>query len=186
MSNGDELREQLAGQVRVLRIIVAAITLGPVAYLGFVLVTAAPVAQAGGANQTLAYVAYALAAAAVAARLVAPMLIGTRLRRQIAAGTWPPPAPPGGPPAPTTDAGKLCAVYLIRTIIAIAILEGATFFLIFVYQQQRDPLALGAAALLTLGIALHFPSPARVIEWVERQLEKLDEDRQVEQFRRSD
>ena len=183
MSNGDDLRAQLAGQVRVLRIIVAAVALGPAAYLGFAFATAPPDAAAGGGNALLAYAAYAMAAAAVAARFVAPTLIGTKLRRQVAAGAWP---PPGGPAALATDEGKLCAVYLIRTIIAIALVEGPAFFLIFVYQQQRDPVALGAAALLILGIALHFPSPARVAEWVERESEELDEDRQLAQFRRSD
>ncbi|HVX60236.1 MAG TPA: hypothetical protein VHC19_06540, partial [Pirellulales bacterium] len=68
--------------------------------------------------------------------------------------------------------------------IAVAILEGAAFFLVVAYQLERNPLALAVAIPLIIVIAAHFPTPARVAEWVERQLRRLDEDRQLEQLRR--
>lgn len=183
MSSGEDLREQLAGQVRVLQIIVAAITLGPVIFLGVVLAMP-PGAKPGGGNISLTYLACGAAAAAVLARLVVPPLLVRGFRRQIAAGAWPPPGAGNSPAAPLSDAGKLAAVNTVRTIVSVAILEGAAFFLIVAYQTERNPLSLGPAVLLVLMIAAHFPTRGRVADWVEMQLPRLDEDRQLEQFRR--
>lgn len=185
MSNGDDLREQLAGQVRVLQIIVAAITLGPLGFLGYVLATPPPGPPAAGAgNVSLTYIACGAAAVAVIAWLVVPPLVLRSQRRQIAAGQWPPSdSGDSSPAAPMSDAGKLCAAYTVRAIVAVALLEGAAFFAIVAYRQEREPLALGAAILLTAMIATHLPTPGRVAAWVEGQLARLDEDRQAERFR---
>ena len=88
MSTSDNSPEQFAGQVRVLQIIVAAVTLGPLIYLGVVLSTAPPGNRgADGSDGLLTYLAFGMAAAAVIARLVVPPLVALRFRRQIAAGT---------------------------------------------------------------------------------------------------
>jgi hypothetical protein len=185
MSIGDDLREQLAGQIRVLQIIVAAITLGPLGFLGYVLLTPLPGPPAAGAGKVpLTYMACGAAVAAVIAWLVVPPLVLRSQRRQIAAGQWPPAGSGDNSlAAPMSDAGKLCAAYTARTIVAVALLEGAAFFAIVAYRQEREPLALGAAILLTAVIATHLPTPGRVAAWVEGQLQQLDEDRQAEQFR---
>ena len=185
MSSSDDLRETLAGQVRVLQIIVAAVAFGPAAFLGYVLSTApAGAAAAGAGNVSLTYLACGAAVAAVIARLFVPPFIVRGFRRQIASGAWPPPGQAGASlAAPLSDAGKLAAVYSVRTIVSVAILEGAAFFTVLAYLQERDPLALGAAVLLMSIIAAHFPTRTRVAEWVETQLPQLDEDRQEEQFR---
>ncbi|HET6879379.1 MAG TPA: hypothetical protein VFI31_04465 [Pirellulales bacterium] len=186
MSTGQNWQDQCAAQVRVLRIIVTAITLGPLVYLGVVLFALPPGGGAAGVGQlSFTYLACGMAVVSVAAWAIAPSVVARKLRRQIAAGTWPPPGQnETSLAAPSSDAGKLCAVYQVRTIIAIAILEGAAFFLVFAYQQHRDPWALGVAVLLMVMIAAHLPTRARVAEWVERQLLGLEEDRQLEQFRR--
>lgn len=185
MPNNDEPRCEFAGQVRVLQIIVAAITLGPLVYLGVVLAMVPPRNLAAAGDTFLTYAACGMAAAAVAGWLLAPPIVTTRLRRQIAAGIWPPPDPSGNSlAAPSSDAGKLCALYNIRTIIAVAILESAAFFLVFTYQQQRDVRAFVFALLLTLMIALHLPTRVRVAEWVERQSVRLADDRQAAELRR--
>ena len=186
MSTSQDWQKQCAAQVRVLKIIVTAITLGPLIYLGVVSFTVPPGGAAAGVGAVpFTNLACGMAAIAVAASLIAPPLVARKFRRQIAAGTWPPPRQAQNSlAAPLNDAGKLCLLYNFRTIIAIAILEGAAFFLVFAYQQVRDPWALGVALLLMVMIAAHLPSRARVIEWVERQLLGLEEDRQLEQFRR--
>jgi hypothetical protein len=187
MSNSDDLRDQFAGQVRVLQIIVAAVTLGPLTYLGVVLSSAPPDQAAGEVRgMFLTYLACGMATAAVAAWLIVPLLVMTKFRRQIAAGIWPQQDQAGNPlAAPLSDAGKLCAVYTTRTVIAVAILEGAAFFLVITYQLQRDTLVLVLAVLLTLMIALHLPTQTRVAEWVEQQLVWVAGDRDAEQlFRR--
>ena len=186
MSISGDPRDQFAAQVRALQIIVAAVALGPVAYLGVVVSTAPPRKPAAGIGEvSFTHLACGVAAVAVVAWLVVPLLAARKFRRQIAAGTWPPPGQTAGPhAAPLSDAAKLCALYTVRTIIAVAILEGATFFLVFAYQQQRDPLALGVAVVLMAMIAAHLPTRGRVAEWIKRQLERLENDRQMEQFHR--
>lgn len=182
MSNSDDVRDPFAGQVRVLQIIVAAITLGPLVFLGVVF-SIPPKPEAAADKTLLTYLGCGLAAAAVVARLLIPPLVATRFRRQIAAGTWPPPDQAANLHAtPMDDAGKLCALYTIRTIVAIAILEGAAFFLVTAYQIERNLLALGIAGVLIVTIALHLPTRARVATWVEGQLQRLNDDRQAEQF----
>ena len=183
MSSSEDLRQQLAGQVRVLQIIVAAITLSPAIFLGVVLATP-PGAKPAGGNVSLTYLACGAAVAAVLARLVVPSLLVRSFRRQIAAGAWPPPSQTGNSPAaPMSDAGKLAGVYTVSSIIAVAILEGAAFFLIVAFQAERHPWAASAAVLLVLMIAAHFPTRSRAAEWIETQLPRLDEDRQEQQLR---
>lgn len=182
MSTSDDVQDPFAGQVRVLQIIVGAITLGPLVFLGVVF-SIPPKPEAAADKTLLTYLACGLAAAAVVARLLIPPLVAIRFRRQIAAGTWPPPGQAANlHAAPLDDAGKLCALYTIRTIIAIAILEGAAFFLVTAYQIERNLLALGIAGVLIVTIALHLPTRARVAAWVEGQLQRLNDDRQAEQF----
>jgi hypothetical protein len=183
MTAGEESGTQFAGQVRVLQIIVGAVALGPVTYLGVVLATAAQPNPDAAADEFLTYVACGLAVAAVAAWFVVPPLVTTRFRRQVAAGTWPPQQADSPASAPVTDASKLCSVYIVRTIIAVAILEGAAFLQVLAYQKEGNYLALGPAVLLTTMIALHLPTRTRVAEWVERQLVRLSEDRQMAPFR---
>lgn len=186
MSTNGDPEEQFAAQVRVLQIIVAAVTLGPLVYLGVVLSTAPPRKPAAGIGEvSFTHLACGMAAVAVVAWLVVPLFAARKFRRQIAAGAWPPPGQSSGPlAAPLSDAAKLCALYTVRTIIAVAILEGATFFLVFAYQQQRDPSALGVAVVLMATIAAHLPTRSRVAEWIKRQLEQLEEDRQTQHFHR--
>ena len=183
MPDSDDWRSQIAGQVRVLQIIVAAVTMGPVVYLGVVFSIAPPLQPAGGGETLLTYLACGMAAASVAAWLLIPPLVSARFRRQIAAGTWPPSVQPAGlQGTPLNDAGKLCAAYNIRTIIAVALLEGAAFFLVTAYQLERNRLALAIAALLIGMILLHMPTRDRVAGWIETQLQRLEDDRQAEQF----
>lgn len=186
MSISGDSRGQFAAQVRVLQIIVTAVTLGPLVYLGVVLSTAPPRnAAAGVGGASLTQIAYGLTAVAVAAWFSVLPLTARRFRRQIAAGTWPPLSQAADRLAtPLSDAAKLCALYTMRTIIAVAILEGATFLLVLAYQQQREPTALGGAVGLMIMIAAHLPTRGRVAEWINRQSDRLNEDRQMEQFHR--
>lgn len=186
MSTNGDLRDQFAAQVRVLQIIVAALALGPLIYLGVARSTAPPGKPVAGVGEvSFTHLACGMAAAAAAAWLIVPPLVVLRFRRQIAVGTWPPPGQRGGSPsAPLSDEQKLCALYTIRTIIAVAILEGATFFLVFAHQQHRDSLTLGVAVVLIVIIVAHLPTRGRVADWINRQLRRLGEDRQLQQFHR--
>lgn len=173
MSMSDDLREQLARQVPEMQFIAVLFALLPV-FQPFFFPSPLPAATDQACGMALAM---------VAARLIVPPLVVRSQCRQIARGAWSPDWAFNGHVSPTSEAGKLTAVYGTRLFIAVALLECAASSLAGAYQIELEPLALGAAALLILLIAAHFPTHARVGEWVEWQLQQLNDDRQLEQFR---
>lgn len=174
MSTSDDLREQLAIQVPEMQFFVVLFVLLPV-FQPFLF----PLPLLAASDQ-----ACGMALAMVAARMIVPPLVVRSQCRQIARGGWSPDWAFNRHISPTSDAGKLTAVYGTRLFIAVALLQCAASSLVGAYQIELEPLALGAAALLILLIAAHFPTRARVGEWVERQLRLHNDDRQLEQFRR--
>lgn len=170
MSTSDDLREQLARQVPEMQFI-AVLFVILLAFQPFLF----PLPLLATTDQ-----ACGMALAMVAARLIVPPLAVRSFCRRIARGAWSPDWAFNRHVSPTSDAGKLTAVYGTRLFIAVALLECAASSLAFAYQIGREPLALGAAALLILLIAAHFPTSARVGEWVEWQLRLLNDDRQLE------
>ena len=101
-------------------------------------------------------------------------------RKRIAQGTWQPPVRPGYPPAPVPpdDAGKLLAVYQTALIIGAALLEGATFFLAIAYFLEGQILSLIVAGVLMGLLVARFPTRSRVAGWIDRELERIDQERQ--------
>jgi len=174
MSTSDDLREQLARQVPELQFIAILFVLLPV-FQPFLF----PLPLLPATDQ-----ACGMALAMLAARLIVPPLVMRIHCRQIARGAWSPDWAFNGQVSPTSDAGKLTAVYGTRLFIAVALLECAASSLVGAYQIGREPLALVVAALLILLIAAHFPTRTRVAAWVKWQLRLLDDDRQLAQFRR--
>ena len=77
------------------------------------------------------------------------------------------------------DAARLWFVYMTKTIVGAAILEGATFFLIVVFMLERSPLMAACAVALMAVVAAHFPTIGRVSEWIADRLRRLDEQRQM-------
>jgi hypothetical protein len=82
---------------------------------------------------------------------------------------------------PPGDAGSLMAVFQGKIIVGAAMLEGGAFFAAIAYLVEGGPIALALAVVLWLGIAAHFPTLPRVIGWIERQLEWLDQERLLDQ-----
>ncbi len=136
-------------------------------------------AAQGDGNPLLPYIALAFAVSAVAARvMVVPVVVGP-LRRKIVQGTWPPPN--GRPQQPSLvamaeadeEAGKLAMLFLTKTIIAGAIIEGAAFFLLIAYLIEGSFMALGVAVAMVVLLASHFPTAGSLISWIERQKEEM-------------
>jgi hypothetical protein len=167
--------------VRTLQIIVAALTLGCVVFLTVAL------AVVGGPSSSsdppiVTYIASAIAASLVLARIVVPPVLVAQARRQIRQGTSRGSA--GNLPAVVTDstkqaadAGKLVQVFLTRTVIAAAILEGGVFLLLVSYLVERSPASLGLAVILIVALAAHFPTVAGCSAWIQEQARLLDEER---------
>jgi hypothetical protein len=151
-----------------------------------------PQIAAGGGDDALTrqialtYTAIVFTVADLLAFAIVPGLIVSKARQRIAAGTWQPPQPQGAAVSArfaqfleeTGDAGKLMTVLNMRTIIAAALLESLGFFWLIVHLLTNTPLSLIAAIALIIGVALHFPTRARVTHWIEDQLRRVEQQRQ--------
>jgi len=179
-------QDDVGRQVRTLRTIVVALVLGPSVFLMIVLMASLGAPRAESGPSALTWVALAVAGLCVVLRLIVPGAVAASARRRILRGQYDPAARATGARRRqleaffqrTGDAGRLMIVYMTTTILAGAILEWATFFLLVVCMIDRQVLSLVVAVALILAIASHLPWRARVFAWMEGQLRRLDEERQ--------
>ncbi len=181
-------QEEVPKYVRVMQIIVGALALGCVFFLVIVLMIPRPAAeQAGEAGPLLSYVAFAFLVAAIVARSVVPGVVVRTGRRSIARGTFristvEETASQARREAleQMGDAGRLLVLFQTKTIIATAILEGATFFLLIAYMMEHYAPVLVIAVAMITAIAAHMPTSRGVVHWIEDQLRLLREERSLE------
>ena len=172
--------------VRTGQIIVGALVGGCLFFL-FILLVLAPTGMAGGNRDPLiTWIALGFGALTVVLRLIVPGLVVSRTLGAIARGTYQLGLGQGRPVPNferfierTGDAGLLWTVYLTRTIVAGALLEGGAFFLLISYLLEGQLLALGAAIFLIVGIALLMPTRNSVIHWIEDRLRDVEMERQM-------
>jgi hypothetical protein len=158
-----------------MRIIVLALALGVLSFLVIAVVvrTQNPQMQASRTG-FLTYGALGIAALLVLLQAVVPALLANQLRRQLAAGKWP---PPGAASTPADDFGKLCALYQTRLLLGAAMLEGGAFLLLIAYFMDGDVVALvGGGVMLALLLA-KFPLRSAVEGWLADQQEMLRQER---------
>ena len=122
-------------------------------------------------------------------RLIVPGVITAVGRRKIVQGTW---NLPQGRNAQTWlveliertgDPGKLASLFMIRTIVAGAMIEGATFFTLIAHMIEGTTLSLIVAVALIAGLLLHFPTRSRLVGWIEDQLVQIEQERQLTDMR---
>ena len=166
------------GLVRMLQILVAALTVG---CLGFLVVALAVV---GGPKEpsempVVTYICSAIAVCLVLARFIAPAIFVTQARQKIRQGTWTSPVQrvEADWAKQNDDIGKMTQVLVSRTIIAAAIIEGAVFLLITAYFMEQSPLSLVLAVLLNVALAAQIPTRSRIEGWLDEQMRLLDEER---------
>jgi len=185
--NNSEWQGEIGPAVRVIQIIVGSLIAGVVTF-GVVAVIVGPsnppAEEAGAAMpaEMLTYVSVAFAVTVLIARMVVGQVLLSTARRKIASGTWQ--APQGGTPMAgdlierAGDAGRLLVVLNTKTIVESALLEGAAFFALIAHLLEGTWLSLVLAAVLALGIAMGFPTAARVQHWIEDQLQLVEQERQ--------
>lgn len=177
-----EWQDGLTPTLRMLQIIVAALSLGLVFFLA--IAVSVPFENAPNASTPLlTYVALGFAILALIVRVIVPGIATTAGRRAIARGEYPSSAERPGSTAGSAkdlgDVGRLAALMVTRTIVGAAILESSCFFLLIAFLLERSPLTLAVAVFFILGVAAHTPTQGRMAAWLESQLKLLDEDRQL-------
>jgi hypothetical protein len=189
-------QDQLPRFVRTLQIIVAALAVGGLSFLAVARLVSQfspPGVGAGGQTMTLVIAPIFLLGCLVA-RVVAPTMIVRNGKRKILRGSFQMPRvefplPQGQIVAADEareslesmgDAGALLVLFQAKTIISVAIIEGATFFLLVVYLKERQLVAMGVAVALILAIVAHFPTRSGTVHWIEDQLRFLEDERSLE------
>jgi hypothetical protein len=185
MPDSQDWKEAVAPVVRVAQIIIGALIVGCLVFGVIASVQAGAVGvQPGRVPRLLTYVAIAFAATALLARAVVGSMITASGRRRIAEGTWSPPAQ-GGPVNQRLideigDPARLAALFLTRTIVLGALLEGPAFFLLVAHLIEGTLESLIGAAVMLLGLVLSFPTHGRMVSWIEEQLGEIERQRQFQ------
>ncbi len=182
-----DLAERLGPAIMTLRIIVAALATGVVAFAVTAIVIRLQKAPPPPADVAWVLTALGIAAAPVAVLLsrFVPAQFVAKSRAQIAGGQFGSPAGPVPNPAGEQqlglgqfgDDGKLFTVYQTKTIISAALLEGAAFLNIIAFLQGGSPIAFCLGLLLALSIVAMFPRTSRVVEWIEAQRRLMAEEK---------
>jgi F0F1-type ATP synthase membrane subunit c/vacuolar-type H+-ATPase subunit K len=172
-SMSDEAWLEDAGKsTRTLQVIVAAICMGVVMFLGIallVVLSANGAAQANPAAQPLPVSLTLIAAIVVVvglfAGVIAKWAVTKRAQRQLVADRS---------ASSLGDRKSLLKLLVTRTIIGAALTEGVALLAIIAYMIEKSPISLGLSVFLLLVIASHFPTRSRVVSWVEREVEGLE------------
>jgi hypothetical protein len=171
----DEItRDEIGPQLRTMQIIVVALCMGVIVFAVYLVLT-------GSADEQpelgiLTFAAIGMAAVNAVISLIVPVFAISRQVRTIANGTWRPTNQQAV--APSTDIGKLLAVYQTALIIGSALLEGAAFFGLAAYMVERHVAGLVVAGICLALILSRFPTRGRLEPWVEDQLRRIKEQRQ--------
>ena len=162
-----EWEDRLTPVVHTLQIIVGALVTGCLFFLVIVLVVSSGMAAAGG-MPLISYIAIGFAVMTLLARITIPRAILASGRRKILRQE-----------GHAAAADGLLQLLPTATIVACAVLEGATFFLLVAYLiEQWLPALIVAVALIVL-LALHMPTRSRVAHWIEGQLGLLLQEQQL-------
>jgi len=128
----------------------------------------------------LTYMGAGFAAVAFVVWAVLPGLIVSRARQAIVAGR-----PmlvnsklPGAEEA--RDAGSLGNLYMLRMIVAVAILEGAAFFNLVAYLLEANLWSLVITGILLAMILMHIPTRNKITDWVLGELTTIEQLRQMQ------
>jgi hypothetical protein len=172
-------REEAAKQARILQIIVAALVMGCLFFL-LIALTTGPAAKPAKPFEpiSLTMIACGLIGIELIAQVVVAWSITTKARRGMIDGTYKP-VDAQQANGQTAGATYLLSVFQTKTIISGALFEGVAFFSTIVYWIEGNPIALALAVLMILGVAVQFPTQSRIIGWVERQFEVIEQEKMM-------
>lgn len=169
-------QEQLTAPTRQLQIVVGALTVGCVTFMAIAIVLQSGAMANPPGVPFISYVALAMSAFAVLARVVVVPAVVARGCAAIARAE-------SGSTDSTREAADgdvipLVGLYTTKTIIAGALFEGAAFFLLISYLLEGQMLSLVAAIVMIVAVAMHFPTHSRVAGWIESKSERINQQRQ--------
>src|ERR1043165_9741616 len=178
-NDSDAFRQEAA--LRVMRIVVSALMIGILSFLGIVIFLVQQREPNPNQQIIISYIAIGFFAIILVSWWVVPDLMMNNSIERIAAGTWTAGTDRDDQGVSSrnfpTDASKLLVVYQVKTIVASGLLEGAAFFGCIAYLQEGQVYTLGVPGVVLALMALTFPTRDRVNQWVEMQERRIQEKR---------
>lgn len=160
-------------QLQAMQIVVGGLVCGCVTFLLVAILVGQTVgALAADVRPLMTYLAVGFAAVGLIARMVIPDTVVARGRRRIAASQT-------RELEETRVRGALLPLFSVRTLLAAAIAEGVTFFMLTAYLLEQSRLALILAVVLIAGVATHMPTRRGVVHWIDQQLKLIEQERQL-------
>ncbi len=182
-SNQQAIAEQdgpLSAVVMTLRIIIVALAAGLLMFMVVVTVLVPaqmapkpaldvgnpPVVSADKAMPVLTVAAIAGAAILLPLSVAIPGIVSDAQRRKLASTK-----------ASADDVPALIRAYQTKLIMAAALTEAPGFLALVAYMLERNPITLGLALIIIAFILIRFPIRARVEQWLDGQLDRLQNER---------
>jgi hypothetical protein len=163
--------EELTPRIRAMQIVAGALVLGALIFLGVVIaIRLAGQAPRPPKTPMLSYVGIVFTVMVLVPLALVPDRVIAAGRKQIARGER-------DASTASDETLRLANLYQNCMIIRLALLEGAAFFQIIIFHLEGQQLSLILALILVVGMVLLFPTRARVESWIEKQQEKLEEER---------
>jgi hypothetical protein len=146
----DQRSEFVLVQTRVLQIIVCTLVVSVLMFAGFVVLSGH--LQRPPQGQVLSYASLAMAMVMIVMHVVVPGFVERAALANQPVGTAEP---------------ELARVFVTRTIIACALLEGAAMMSLVALMIEHRPWVLGVTAVLVVLMLLQIPSRTRIEHWLE-------------------
>jgi hypothetical protein len=158
-----------------MRIIVLALGMGVVSFAGIALFLqlSGGMQQRGAGEPILTYVALLFSVVQLGLYFFVPGMVAAAQRRRVAAGKWPGAQSRYGKAGPFDETRALWLVYQTMTIVGLALLEGACFFLLMAFLIEGQWVAFVTAFVFLGFMVTRFPTWDRVNRWVETQRELI-------------
>lgn len=164
----DAQREQLSPFVKTMQIIVGALVLGVLNFMGVVVFFIRPPAKGPPPDQLLlTYLSIGFAVAAVLLSIIVPSVLAGAMRKSAFTSAS---QPDRSHSKEDANFGPLVQRYQTLLIIRCAILEGAIFFCLVAHIIERHKITLAAAGVLLFIMVTQFPTRSRVEDWAENEL----------------
>ncbi|NOY40548.1 MAG: hypothetical protein GXP26_01750 [Planctomycetes bacterium] len=177
----DEPQREYVNKVTLmLQIITVAMATGVLVFAGVVMLLFQDDGQQDKDFQPLiTYVAAAFGIVALLSATVVPRLMDANTRKNFLAGNLPQ-MKNQMPPAETGEVGLLVAMYQVRLIVGVAILEGAAFFNVIANMLEGQAISLAMVALLLVAIFFNFPTRSSIENWIAMQCRTIEELRSLQ------
>ncbi len=168
-----------AGLIRTAQLIVGSLASGVVIFLVIVVVIMQAPLRPFDPQAVVSLTMAAFALTCIPGRLFVPGLIVNAGCQKIALGLWPPLSRQSHSPLPDTEEGPLMQLFLTKTIIGAAILEGGALGNLVAYMIEGQIYSLALAVLGIIGILAAFPTRRILDEWLERHMRRVQEMRDL-------